>query len=141
MQILKRVESNKDYTSGIWEISDDLIVQTLELPWKNNKQSISCIPTGAYKCKILDTPEELRTSRFDYKHISIENVPKRSGIKIHIANFVSQLKGCIAPGETTVDFNNDGKLDVTNSGKTLEKMIKELPQEFSLLIVNAYGNI
>ena len=37
------------YTLGNLYYNDELICYTIELPWKNNQKSISCIPPGLYK--------------------------------------------------------------------------------------------
>lgn len=102
---------------------------TLELPWKENLNRISCIPLGIYDCEKVDL-----TASIPYKHISITNVPKRAGVCIHKANLVSQLKGCIAVGEKEVDINKDGHKDVINSGKTFEKLMILLPNKFKIEI-------
>lgn len=67
------------------------ICETLELPWKDNKTGISCIPTGTYKVVKRHSPK--------YKdHLHVLDVPGRSWILFHPANRTSELRGCIAPG-------------------------------------------
>jgi len=68
---------------------------SVERPWEENANDISCIPKGKYVCKWTLSP---RLKKYTYE---ITKVPKRAGIRIHSANFPSQLKGCIAPGKTT----------------------------------------
>lgn len=102
---------------------------TLELPWFNNQQRISCIPAGVYICKKVEA-----SIAIPYPHISITQVPGRSGVCIHKANYVGQLKGCIAVGDKEVDINGDGQKDVTNSGKTFDKIMSLVPEEFKLTI-------
>lgn len=106
-----------------------LKVDTLELPWKENKRVVSCIPTGIYLCK-----KRAATANITYEHILITGVTGRSGICIHKANYVRQLKGCIAVGDKEVDIDGDGQKDVTNSGKTFDKLMALLPDEFYLTI-------
>ena len=64
---------------------------TIELPWRNNKRIISCIPEGNYTIK----------ARFSEKfkhHLQLENVTNRNLILIHPANdALKELEGCIAP--------------------------------------------
>ena len=60
---------------------------------------------------------------FKYEHFWIEDVFDRDGIKVHIANYVKELLGCIAPGSKHVDMNHDGIIDVSDSGKTLKAML------------------
>jgi hypothetical protein len=66
---------------------------TIERPWEDNQNNVSCIPIGTYKCIWSLSP---RLKKFTYE---ITGVPKRSGIRIHSANFTSQVLGCVALGE------------------------------------------
>lgn len=66
-----------------------------ERPWLNNQHGISCIPTGTYTCRWTYFP---RAKKFDYM---VLNVPNRTGIFIHSANFPAQVEGCIFLGKTT----------------------------------------
>jgi hypothetical protein len=51
----------------------------------------------------------------------ITSVPKRSGIRIHIANYFTQLLGCIALGMGFADINKDGQTDITSSKVAINK--------------------
>lgn len=102
-------------------------IHSLELPWKDNKVSISCIPPGEYT--LLH-----RTSQKFGKHIHVTNVPGRSWILIHPANFVSQLRGCIAPGLSRMDLNDDQILDVTNSRNAMEMILKHVKNLDKLIV-------
>lgn len=74
---------------------------TVELPWRDNKRGISCIPRGKYDVVWNYSPS------FKRDMYLIKDVPGRSGIRVHSANFAGdeqkgyrkQLYGCIAPGE------------------------------------------
>jgi hypothetical protein len=66
---------------------------TLELPWKDNQQGISCIPAGLYECRYTLSP---RMKKYTFEVLQVRG---RSGIRIHAANLASQLRGCIALGE------------------------------------------
>lgn len=100
---------------------------TLELPWRNNAQEISCIPEDRYKVK-------KRWSKKYGWHLHILGVPGRDLILIHEANFVRQLLGCIAVGDKRVDIDGDGLKDVTNSVKTKGKLLELLPDETEIHI-------
>lgn len=68
-----------------------LICETIELPWRNNKKSISCIPEGQYR--IVKRMHPTHGAQLQVIH-----VPNREGILIHPANFaLRELQGCIAP--------------------------------------------
>lgn len=103
--------------------------KTLERPYLDNKPNISCIPKGTYNCKYTFSPKFLK---YTYE---IQNVPKRSGIRIHSANFFYQLLGCIALGSAFIDINKDGKKDVIDSRITVSKLESLLgKKDFTLII-------
>ena len=66
---------------------------TLELPWKNNQEDVSCIIAGRYP--ILLRPWEKRLSGL---FPQLQGVPGRNGIFIHILNTPSETEGCIGIG-------------------------------------------
>lgn len=102
---------------------------TLELPWLNNAQRISCFPPGEYDC--IKVPA---TAAIPYEHILILNVPNREGCCIHKANYYLQLRGCVAVGDGYVDLNKDGEMDVKNSGKTFDAFMAIVPNKFKLIV-------
>lgn len=87
--------------------------KTIELPWKQNQHNISCIPVGTYQVKYSFSPGLLKST------YEVLNVPNRSGIRIHVANYFSDLKGCIGLGNGVSDINGDGQPDVINSRITI----------------------
>jgi hypothetical protein len=73
---------------------------TLELPWRENQRSISCIPAGEYIVKIRQSPR--------YGTIyHVKDVPNRSYILIHAGNWAgdtekglkTHVNGCILLGK------------------------------------------
>lgn len=99
----------------------------LELPDRNNKNRISRICSGVYQCV-------LRWSRTYAWHYHIKNVEGRSLILIHFGNYYWQTEGCLLAGNDFKDINKDGYRDVTNSRKTMQRLLKVAPKEFELLI-------
>ena len=78
-------------TNGTLEINGQQICKSIELPWRNNKRSVSCIPEGRYTLKLIQ-------SRMFGKVLQLIDVPQRDQILIHPANQAAQeLRGCIAP--------------------------------------------
>ena len=73
----------------------EFIAHTLELPWKDNQKSVSCIPEGRYKCRVRLARE---SATRDYVHLLVQDVPDRSYILFHYGNFPSDTKGCILTG-------------------------------------------
>lgn len=122
---VNRTHSTDKVTLGTMSvIVDNEVVftcKTMELPWKDNKPQISCIPTGTYPIRVLEN-----SPAFKYKHLSIDNVPNRSGVKIHVANYVRQLRGCIAVGKSHADIDSDGVIDVTSSVTTLKELLQHV---------------
>lgn len=82
-------------------VAPKISLYTGELPWRDNKPSISCVPEGVYRVDWTFSP---RFKRFMYLLIGVRD---RSGVRKHSANFMgdaalgfkSQLNGCIALGE------------------------------------------
>jgi len=81
-------------TIGDMSVDDDAYCKTLELPWKNNEHNVSCIPEGVYKVAID------MSSAHHQRWPHILDVPNRGGVRIDIANYPSQILGCIAVGKT-----------------------------------------
>lgn len=78
---------------------------TLELPWRNNKTGVSCIPPGIYLVKWWKSPSKGWVYR-------LQDVQGRNYILIHSANFAgditkgfrSELLGCIALGRKRASY-------------------------------------
>lgn len=101
---------------------------TLELPMLNNAQNVSCIyPFGGFTGRKHFSPK-------NGDCVAIDNVMGRTNIQIHAANYTSQIQGCIAVGDSVKFLNADGVPDVTNSKKTLEKLLSILPDTFDIKI-------
>jgi len=67
------------------------LCDTIELPWLENRRSISCIPEGRYELRKRFTAKR-------QQHFMVVDVPGRSGILIHPANdALKELLGRIAP--------------------------------------------
>jgi hypothetical protein len=102
--ILERFESTDQGTFGKIRINDETFY-TLELPWRDNRNDISCIPAGNYECEFS------MSAHFKRKLYLVNGISGRFGVRIHSANFAgdkdmivngkklkSQLHGCIALG-------------------------------------------
>lgn len=89
---LQRNSDNGKCMLGRLTLPSGLVLATIERPWKDNKPNISCIPAGTYRCVLSMSP------RFRRMLYEVQNVPNRAGIRIHVANWASELHGCIAVG-------------------------------------------
>ncbi len=101
---------------------------TLELPWLDNQQNISCIPEGKYKAKKRISPGK------GYEVIEFIDVPDRTYIQCHFGNFTSQLLGCQLYGDGLKYLNDDVIIDITNSEKTIKRLLGMLPDRFTIEI-------
>jgi hypothetical protein len=132
--ILTRSPSTDQGTFGTFTLDDGTVFHSLELPWRSNMNSVSCIPAGTYICKWIISP----------KHggcYQVMDVPGRDMIEIHSANFggdaskgyITQLLGCIALGMTVGVLN--GQLAVLNSKGAIAAFEKKQDeQDFQLTI-------
>jgi hypothetical protein len=78
-------------TNGEVHLNKTRLCSSIELPWLNNQQQVSCIPEGRYELTKRYSP------RFG-NHLLVNNVVNRSFILIHAFNdAVKESKGCIAP--------------------------------------------
>ena len=78
-------------TNGVLQSEGKVICKTIELPWKQNRRRISCIPEGEYFL------QKRYSNKFQW-HIEVCGVSGRSYILLHPANNArKELNGCIAP--------------------------------------------
>ena len=140
LEILRLKQSplpDSKQTEGILYLRDndgDLLFEcvTLELPWKDNKRSISCITEGTYPARFRSAEES--PSR-DYDHVHIYNVPNRSYILVHSGNYNWHVQGCVLVGKEHRDINKDGLLDVTSSRNTMKKLMSFIPKGTDIEVV------
>ncbi len=115
--ILKRIAQNKHGTFGVLIDNNIPFAVTLELPWKNNKPFVSCIPAGHYTCR--------RTIRSNGMHTyKVMNVLNRTSILFHCANTIDDLLGCIGIAEEYGELN--GKPAVLSSGRGFKEFMEKL---------------
>ena len=89
---LVRDDQDDVRTLGAMFDGEERLVETLELPWRDNQRGISCVPEGTYECKLAFSP-----SRKCYVYW-LQNVPGRQDVQIHIGNFPKDIRGCILVG-------------------------------------------
>ncbi len=108
-------------------ISGKLFCFSMELPDRENKPNISCIPEGEYTCTFRKSP----THGGCYH---IENVKGRSGVLIHSANLPRQLLGCIALGSSIGIL--EGQKAVLNSKATVKSLEDVMGRKTFRLIIS-----
>lgn len=90
---------------------------TLERAWKDNQPDVSCIPPGEYPLRLRDKAGWAQ--KLGRPVVEIFDVPGRSLILFHPANWWWQLKGCVAPGTIKMGAE-DGSMAVGHSRAALE---------------------
>jgi hypothetical protein len=105
-------------------------VLTLERPWANNEQNVSCIPSGRYICRRVRSPKFGNT-------FEVTNVPGRTDVLFHSGNTIEDTRGCILIGE---EFS--GTFDrpmLVSSQRGFSEFLKYLENttQFDLIIYDA----
>lgn len=123
---LQRIFQDDDMTLGhlrvgvtpLWE------AYTVERPWLDNQPYTSCIPAGTYKAFTRVSPSNGNV-------IELIDVPGRTFIQFHVANWAWQLEGCIGVGLTR-------KVDgVGKSGPAMEDLYgMALGQEIEVEVID-----
>lgn len=109
----------KEGTNGALFYQGKFMGFVIELPWLENKRTISCIPEGHYTLKP-------RYSEKFKHHLQLENVTNRNLILIHPANNAKkELQGCLAP---VTALNGLGK--GLNSNLLFQKILSLCYQSF-----------
>ena len=135
MMILKRIWESETATYGVL-IDDVPFAVTLELPWKQNMRSLSCIPAGMYSCR---------------KHISphfgevfkLLDVSGRTNILMHKGNVDADTKGCIiiAAQYERIFYKQKWWNAVLRSRKGFNELMKRGGNGFWLEIIDYTGKV
>ena len=124
--VLERFCYHPEGTLGVIRLDGDLFY-SIEKPWLDNAKSVSCIPIGTYQTGWRKSPKFGQTWQ-------IEDVTDRTYILIHVANYPSDVHGCIGLGT----YLMGDRIAVSQSRKAVrrfEKLTKGL--EWQLEIKNA----
>lgn len=89
---LIRVGQSSRGTFGVLRNGQFAFALTLERPWVNNEQNVSCIPTGRYRCR------KIRSPRFGNTY-EVCDVPGRTHVLFHAGNTIEDTQGCILVAE------------------------------------------
>ena len=119
---LERWAYSPDGVFGTLRVGD-LELYTVERPWMNNVPSKSAIPVGQYPLKLGFY------NRGGYPAYELLDVPGRSLIKIHVANTMDDLLGCIGVGTDTSymsSSNGPKRWASANSRKALDMFMEKM---------------
>lgn len=135
MKVMLNREGSKSYgTFGIITLPEGKQFDTLELPDKDNKRQVSCIPEGVYQCKIVNSPKFGRV-------YGVLDVPNRANILIHAGNYGgdvekgyrSDIQGCILLGKGRGRLNNQPV--VVSSKVALKEFMSALSNDSFELVI------
>ena len=104
-------------TIGDLFLNGERFCDTLELPYRDNLRSISCIPAGQYKVR-MRYPRE--SASRNYLHLLVQDVPNRDYILFHRGNTAKDTKGCILVGQ------GSQQNIVHNSTLAMDLLLKEI---------------
>jgi len=122
---LNRIISSDEGVLGLLHINGKPIAVTLERPWQENKAFESCVPFGLYPLTRIES-----SKAFKYPHYLLEGVPDRTFIKIHVANYPSELHGCIGVGS----YFANGAIAVCKSRKAMDHTMWSLDRHEKLAL-------
>jgi hypothetical protein len=115
--LILRDTFTSESTLGELFLNGERFCDTLELPYRDNQRSVSCIPTGEYKVR-MRYPRESATR--EYLHLLVKEVKDRQFILFHRGNSAKDTRGCILVGQTREqDF-------VGNSTLAMDLLLKEI---------------
>ena len=115
--LILRDTFTSESTLGELFINGERFCDTLELPYRDNQRSVSCIPTGEYKVR-MRYPRESATR--EYLHLLVKEVKDRQFILFHRGNSAKDTRGCILVGQSREqDF-------VGNSTLAMDLLLKEI---------------
>lgn len=141
-QIEGQLSLKKLVTSDFVCTEEEIFVcKTLELPWLYNKPYVSCIPVGTYEALKHVSPAK-------GKSIWLRDVPDRSEILIHIANYVGSnnpktgkpdLEGCIGVGKELKDITGDGIKELYMSASAMNQLFDLISDQFRITIEEQFS--
>lgn len=119
-------------------VAPNLLLRTVERPWRGNAPGESCIPAGVYRWEHWDSPDNGRcliihneddttlppARRLWRTKADGDRHGARWGIQVHVANVAREVEGCIGPG---LDFGTPyGEIGVAESRAALYKLLAVL---------------
>lgn len=107
----------EDAVSGILLLDTLPICLTMERPWRNNQIGISCIPTGTFLCKRVNSPKFGDT-------FEVTGVSGRTEILLHKGNIDDDSHGCIILGENFDIWAPTGQLSIVSSKAAFDEFMK-----------------
>lgn len=126
-----RIEKGDAGVFGATTINGEAFCVSLELPDRNNKVGVSCIPAGLYECRRYQSPRFGET-------FQVMDVDGRTYILFHAGNTTDDSRGCVLLGQYFGKLRGDHvRRAVLNSGKTFRAFMDRMVgvDSFNLEIV------
>lgn len=131
---LKTAGSFQGYYGSLVFPFADVELSTIELPWRGNQRSISCIPAGTYQLKPWNSKKFGQCWHVD-------GVKDRTAILIHKGNFAGAIdqgfkthsQGCIIIGKSRGVLS--GQWAVLNSGAAMSIMNQVLDRSKTYTLI------
>ena len=122
-----RLEQTPEHMLGVLLLDGQLVGTTLELPWRNNRPDVSCIPPGNYQCVRRKSPRFGRTFEIDF-------VSGRTDILFHAGNRVRDTHGCVLLGKSAGWLQEERA--ILSSRSAMKEFMERLENvnEFSLVV-------
>ena len=127
IDILRLETVPEEPTRGVILINNNAFCVSMELPWKNNKVSQSCIPIGVYNAKKYPSPTYGPTLMLD--------VVGRSYILFHQGNRMRDTKGCVIMAQHFTRMV--GEQAIGNSRvifKKFQRILKRTPDDEKFVV-------
>jgi hypothetical protein len=130
---ITRTDENDKNTLGFLTLKDSrnkIIYNcvTLELPYKDNKKQISCIPKGTYRSSV-------GVSNTKGQVVYVKGVTNRTGILIHIGNYSKDTLGCILVGKKITYSETLKEHYIEMSGITISELINVINKEELFVVI------
>jgi len=124
--LLERFCYHPKGTLGVIKLDSETFY-SVERPWLDNAPNVSCIPEGTYQMGWRDSPRFGETWH-------VKDVPERTYILIHAANYPDEVHGCIALGQ----YLMANRIAVSNSRLAVDRF-EELTKgtEWELIVTHA----
>lgn len=139
---IQRSPSSQQGTRGVL-VAGDFWCHTLELPWRDNQQNVSCIPAGEYECLYVKTRSVIGGRQHMYW---LKDTPGRTGVLIHAGTFAgnrdrgykTNVLGCILLGYGTGTYKSQQAL--FRSRAAVADFIEHMNEEPFKLIIRGEGH-
>ena len=130
---IKRYQSDEGGAFSTIEYNGK-VRRTVEKPWKNNEQFVSCVPAGTYTLVPFNSPKHGSVLCLFNKEMGITVYEEPGCIRysclIHVANFPRDVVGCIGIG-----MQHIGGM-VTSSRKAISEFYHDVsPHEEHTLVI------